>query len=701
MRRGGWWWLFAALWAASASAQPEIVDPTPDDDDTDWALQLQTVDLGGATLDTPTGMVLLGSRTVQELLVLEKNTGRVRHFREGVEQPIALDLGVDTCGERGLIGIALHPFFERSRPEVAVPDPENPSKIKEDWVYLSYHTDDGAGPGDDGCDDGALFRVVRYTWDGTQAGTKLLSPVVVYEKALAASETTAVGGPIAVGLDIDPDRQFLLVGSVFIAIGDLGRAEADHGVLQNKKDAPIVFDDTSVLLRLRDDATLGSLPPKDNPFDRDTMVPNGPEQKYYAYGIHDPRSIAVDPPTQIFGTRVWTSDRGDDRAPGVAVDDEIDLLESSDNGGYSPYQGFQTTVPKNLLEDGEENPAYPLFDIAQARDRNDALVPVSTYSNPPFTFEDPELGPTGLAFGGVEVGVLHRQVLFVGTERGDVFRFVVDNGRLGVVVGPPLSDFVANIDVPEPDPKDPKNPELHDDDLTQILLATGFGRISDLETGVDGSVYVVDQEGGAIYRVFTDAVRDLAITSIKAPKKIALSDKRPTVTRSIQVTLANQGDIPERIIADTGDDPTTPDEDEGVDSLRANLEALIDLDITPVAGCAPLAAPRAVVPKYAQPPNSPAIGLAANRGRLTVEFEVVWACADASGVPDFETSASIDMSTLGVLEEPENQTDNVCPRPANPDTNPDPEVVEPDPGCGGKLPDKTAGGPIVTDVTRK
>jgi hypothetical protein len=684
MRRAGWWLLCAALWAAAASAQPVLVDPTPDDDDTDWGLAIEATDLGGATLAMPTGLVLLGSRTLEELLVLEKHTGRVRHFAEGVELPVALDLGVDTCGERGLIDIALHPFFDRGAPDVAVPDPEDPDKVKEDWIYLSYHTDAGAGPGDDGCDDadGALFRVARYTWNGSQ----LVDGVVVFEKALAPGETAELGGPIAFGFDVDPDQEFVLVASLFIAIGALG----GDGALQNDKASATpwppgdaALDDTSVLLRLTDEGAT----PTNNPFDLDDDA-TGKEERYYAYGFRDPRGLVVDPPSQIFGTRLWMSERSDDGK------DEIDLLESLDNGGYSPYQGRQLSVPDNLLENGDLNPAYPLVDLADGLDRDEEVVPISTYSNPPFTFEQPEIRPTGLAFGGVEAGLLHRQALFAGTEEGRLLRFAIDNQRLGILAGGTLADLVANEAV-EDDPETEPDEERDADDLTQITIATGFGALSDLETGVDGSVYVVDQENGVIYRVFSDAVRDLAVASLKAPKKIALSDKRPTVTRAIQVTLVNQGDVPERIIAERGDDSATPDVDEAVESRRENLAALIELELTSDTGCA-TPVTRVVVPKYALPPNTPAIGIAANGGRLTLDVEVDWTCAAPSpkGVADFAASASVDMQTLGIIESADLQTDNVCPRP------PDPDPAAEDRGCGAKT-ETGLGGPIVTDVTRK
>ena len=64
-----------------------------------------------------------------DLLVLEKNSGRVRRVTDGeIADTDVLDLGVNNASERGLLGIALHPDF-----------PDNPG------VYL-YWTCRTAGP---------------------------------------------------------------------------------------------------------------------------------------------------------------------------------------------------------------------------------------------------------------------------------------------------------------------------------------------------------------------------------------------------------------------------------------------------------------------------------------------------------------------------------------------------------------------------
>src|SRR4030095_10001484 len=56
------------------------------------------------------GMAFLGP---DDILVIEKDSGRVRRVVGGVVTATVLDLGVNNSSERGLLGIALHPRFPR------------------------------------------------------------------------------------------------------------------------------------------------------------------------------------------------------------------------------------------------------------------------------------------------------------------------------------------------------------------------------------------------------------------------------------------------------------------------------------------------------------------------------------------------------------------------------------------------------------
>src|SRR5262245_25331844 len=109
----------------------------------DASLQLTPIASG---LAEPTAMAFIG---VNDILVLQKNDGRVRRVVNGVLQPgEVLDVAVDPSSERGLLGIALHPGF----PTVPL-------------VYL-YYTESSTGTDVSGAAVGN--RVYRYTWDGNR-----------------------------------------------------------------------------------------------------------------------------------------------------------------------------------------------------------------------------------------------------------------------------------------------------------------------------------------------------------------------------------------------------------------------------------------------------------------------------------------------------------------------------------------------------
>ena len=89
--------LFACAMAAHAASGPVADDP---------ALSIEPVVSG---LAEPTAMAFVGT---DDFLILEKSVGKVRRVTGGVLKPNAvLDLPVEHCDERGLLGIALHPDF--------------------------------------------------------------------------------------------------------------------------------------------------------------------------------------------------------------------------------------------------------------------------------------------------------------------------------------------------------------------------------------------------------------------------------------------------------------------------------------------------------------------------------------------------------------------------------------------------------------
>lgn len=269
-------------------------------------LKVRTASSG---LVTPVSMAFIDNN---DMLVLEKNTGKVRRVTNGVVQDEAvLDLAVNSGSERGLLGIALHPNF-----------PINPG------VYL-YWTESTTGVDSNVLSQVPLLgnRVDRFVWNGsTLTFDKNLIKLRAYqadrEQPLRGNHN---GGVIRFGPD----------GKLYITVGDVGR----RGQLQNLKDGPFgpgVPDDqfggpepddahlTSVILRLNDDGST----PTENPFFAAGAAIGGQVganiQKIFAYGTRNSFGMSFDPRSG----KLWTQENGDDAF------DELNLVRPGMNGGW-------------------------------------------------------------------------------------------------------------------------------------------------------------------------------------------------------------------------------------------------------------------------------------------------------------------------------------------------------------------------------
>jgi aldose sugar dehydrogenase len=238
---------------------------------------LRVTELVGG-LSQPTAMAFIGSN---DLLVLQKNDGRVRRVINGVLQPGAvLDVHVDNESERGLLGIELHPDF-----------PATP------LVYL-YYTESSAASDTSGSP--LANRVYRYTWNGSA----LVSPQIILDLP-ATPGPNHDGGAMTFGPD----------GKLYVVIGDLNR----DGQLQNFSSGPVP-DNTGVILRINDDGGT----PSDNPF---SSQPN--LAKYYAYGIRNSFGLAFDPLTG----ELWDTENGPNAY------DEINVVRPGFNSGWERIMG--------------------------------------------------------------------------------------------------------------------------------------------------------------------------------------------------------------------------------------------------------------------------------------------------------------------------------------------------------------------------
>ncbi|HKQ59787.1 MAG TPA: PQQ-dependent sugar dehydrogenase [Candidatus Polarisedimenticolaceae bacterium] len=373
-----------------------------------------TVELVAAGFSAPTTMAFIGDG---DILVFQKNDGKVRRVIGGVLQAApVLDLAVDGFGERGGLGLALHPDFPHTG-----------------WVYL-YYTASSTGADTLGEADPVVNRIVRYRWNGTQ----LVEPLGLLTLPANVAHN---GGTLAFGPD---DRLYAIIGDNF-----------RQGFLQNNT-AGVGPDDTGVIFRL--DAQGRGV--ADNPFVR-TFPATSPMTRYYAYGIRNSFGLAFDP----LSGALWETENG------PTVFDEVNRIVPGMNGGWSRIMG----------PDAENPGGAAILWVA----------PGSTYVDPQFSWRVP-VAPTAAAFvDGRRLGCGLEHALVVGSANcGSLYRFALSPDRNQLTFdAAELEDRIAD------------NPgERCLEEQGSIAFAGGFAAPTDLETGPDGLLYVVDH-GGAIFRI--------------------------------------------------------------------------------------------------------------------------------------------------------------------------------------------------------
>jgi glucose/arabinose dehydrogenase len=293
---------------------------------------------------------------------------------------------------------------------------------------------------------GAQTVFLYYTESGGEAG-ELRNRVYKYnwngqtlDNPTMIVDLPAIPGPNHDGgkLMIGPDNY------LYGIIGDLNH----DGKLQNFPDGPDP-DDTGIIFRVNpNDGT----PAPDNPLSTD---PNNPLSKYYAYGIRNSFGLTFDPVTR----NVWDTENG------PASNDEINLVKPGFNSGWQTIMGPISTSGST---------------------ENDLVIfPGSHYADPLITWLDP-VAVTDIEFlDSSSLGESYSNNIFVGDyNNGNLYYFRVNSDRSALVIDN-LSDLVVD----------------NEEDQSSITFGSGFGSITDLETGPDGYLYVLSLDSGTIYRI--------------------------------------------------------------------------------------------------------------------------------------------------------------------------------------------------------
>ena len=172
---------------------------------------------------------------------------------------------------------------------------------------------------------------------------------------------------------------------------------------------------------------------------------------------------------------------------------------------------------------------------------------------------------------------------------------------------------------------------------------------------------------------------DLAVVSIKAPNKVTLSLKKPIAFTTVKVAIQNRSPYTETI------------------TDQSTLRNLVNLSMVPQSAGSNCSTPFAELSSKSQ--SVFPVTLKPNK-MLKLVFDVTFTCAvdplKGSGHEDFQYIAQVDASALDGQEDVDPASD-ICPRSPL-------RVVDgakPDKGCGGKLPGKILGGPVLSDIVKK
>lgn len=310
---------------------------------------------------------------------------------------------------------------------------------KGDYVFL-YFTEAVHKDGDDEEGNGALQplgnRLYRY---------ELVNEKLVNRKLLL--DLPVSPGPRHTGgeVEIGPDN------NVYVTIGDLDGTFKEHydTLAQNYNNGTNV-DGRSGILRITAEG---------NAVGKGIIGDEFPMNLYYAYGIRNSFGLDWDPLTG----NLWDTENG------PHFGDEINLVEPGFNSGWVKVQGLWKPEFDEMGE-WSLNPTNLVSFGGRGK-----------YSEPEFVWV-PTIAPTALKFfPSNKYGPMYENDLFVGdANSGTVYHFDLNESRIALQLQEGLIDKVAN----------------NMNELKEVTFASGFGRITDMQVGPDGYLYILSADDG-------------------------------------------------------------------------------------------------------------------------------------------------------------------------------------------------------------
>src|SRR5687768_3319877 len=199
--------------------------------------------------------------------------------------------------------------------------------------------------------------------------------------------------------------------------------------------------------------------------------------KYYAYGIRNSYGIDFDPVTNY----LWDTENG------VNCCDEINLVEPGFNSGWKKVQGISG------VNQSDDRIQTGIYDESQINQTLFDFNGKGKYSSPEFVWNF-TVGPTALKFfNSTKLGEQYQNDMFIGdVNTQSLYRFDLSKDRKELQIPENLFNKISQTGK----------------DLKAIQFGLDFGRITDIDVGPDGNLYVLshkwnnaNQSEGSIYRI--------------------------------------------------------------------------------------------------------------------------------------------------------------------------------------------------------
>jgi glucose/arabinose dehydrogenase len=191
-----------------------------------------------------------------------------------------------------------------------------------------------------------------------------------------------------------------------------------------------------------------------------------PLNLYYAYGIRNSFGMDWDPLSGF----LWDSENG------PSFGDELNLVLPGFNSGWASVQGFWKPINQSIGPVNFHPNSLVDFDGR------------GKYNPPKFVWLN-QVAPSAIKFiNSTRYGLGYENDLLVGdTNYGNIYDFKLDGKRQNLDLRSGLADKIAN----------------ETSELNSVIFARGFGKVTDIEIGPDGLLYVLSGQKHitSIYRI--------------------------------------------------------------------------------------------------------------------------------------------------------------------------------------------------------